>query len=349
MVGGLLVQAKKYITNTAQLVVPVGDDSIAVVSSMGRFNIKGAGMSVAIMNILKRFETPRPFEDVISELSNMYSEASLARLLDLLQDKGILISEDDAKALSAFDKFFISRSFYYTAGGKSLTEVAQELASLSIGIIGPGQMVDCLLSHLSANRLLSNFHVGITDTEVDANTETTGEIVVTYRAPCSFDAIVEKSDLVVAACSYDNHFIFNQINELCFSQGKKWLRVVIEGANAEIGPLFVPGETCCYSCLCSRQRNNMPAQEHIFHDMYASEAFYTKTKTNPIAYSTIYQLNPLSASIASTEVIKHLTNMHCSLLNQVLTVSALDFHSQKDYIYKDHACPVCTHKDVVCV
>ena len=129
----------------------------------------------------------------------------------------------------------------------------------------------------------------------------------------------------------------------------KWLRIVVEGANAEIGPLFVPGETCCYSCLRSRRHHNMAEEDYIFDDLYTDKEFYEKTKTNPIAFSSLHQLNSLSASIASSEVIKFLASMKCSLLNQVLTVNCLDFHSQKEYIYKNYQCPICTQKDVVYV
>jgi len=343
------MQSGRYVVSMTQHVVPVNDNCIAVVSSMGRFNIKGTGMSIAIMSILEHFKTPTGFDDVISALSSNYSEASLIRLLDLLLNKGILIDEHESGAITKHDKAFLEKTFFYTLGGKSLLEIIKELASLSIGIISTSQMTDCLLNHLSDSKLLSNFHVYITDTQASTNSKVAKDINITNHSLCSFDTIVENSDLIITGFNYDNHYIFNQINELCFDKGKKWLRIVTEGANAEIGPLFVPGETCCYSCLRSRRRRNMTEEDYVFDDLFTGDKFYEKTKVNPIALSALHQLNSLSANIASSEAIKYLLNMKCNLLNQILTVSCLDFHSQKEYIYKNYMCPVCVRKDVMCV
>jgi hypothetical protein len=58
------MQAERYVVNMAQDVVPVDENNVAVISTMGRFSIKGANMPTAISDILEYFRIPAHFESL---------------------------------------------------------------------------------------------------------------------------------------------------------------------------------------------------------------------------------------------------------------------------------------------
>lgn len=351
-VGGNFMSIEKYVVNISKHVVPVGADTVAIISSKKRFCIKGTNIAIVVQNILEYFREPVIFDDVIPILSNKYSAVSLKRMLDLLVDKDILINENESEVLLKHSEAFLEKNFFYTSGGKSLQKIIDELAPLHIGIIGTSQLVHCLLDDLSKSELLTNFHIGIIDREADAKIEQDGVSIVNYPLhsdSSNVQAIIKKSDFVIAASNHYDYYLFNQVNESCYKEGKKWISIAIDGLNAEIGPLFIPGETCCYSCLHTRRRQGMTSEDYIFDDLYMNKQFHERADENSMVFSSLYPLNSLSASIASAEIMKFLTGMKCNLLNQVLMVNCLDFHIQVDYIYKDYMCPICVQKDVVCV
>ena len=343
---------EKYVINFAQCVVPVDVNTIAILSFKENFSIKGVNMSAAVENILKNFNTPAVLEEVAQLLSSKYSTATLKKLLDFLVEKSVLIKECDSKESLAYDKAFLEKTFFYTKSGKSLQKIVDELTQLRIGIMGTSQLVRGLLDELSKSRLLTNFYVGALNEEIDLNLEANGVSISKYPLHADFSygqKIVDDSDIIVVAYNYFDHYFFNQVNEMCFKANKKWLRVVVNGSNAEIGPLFIPGETCCYSCLQARLFKNTTGKERVFEDLYADKEFHERSKNGAIEFSSMYPLLSIASGMASSEIMKHLTGMECNLENEVLMVDCLDFSVEKAYIFKDYMCKICVHKDVVLI
>ena len=342
---------EKYIVNFGRHIVPVDANTVAVISSKEHFSIKGTGMSAAVENILKSFKMSTSFDDAVSVLSNKYSAATLRKMLDLFVEKGILIRECDLEALSRHDETFLEKTFFYTKGDRPLHEIIYELSQVHIGIIGTNRLVHSLLDELIKGCLLTNFCVGTLSLNKEANAKPEANNVNITEYPLHSDLlvaqkIIDDSDIIIAACNYFNHYFFNQVNEMCFKANKKWLRVVIDGSNIEIGPLFIPGKTCCYSCLQAKLYKNTTDKERIFEDLYASKEFHEITRDKTIGFSSLYPLNSIAAGIASSEIMKYFTDMKCNLENEVLMIDCLNFDTQKAYIFKEYSCEVCAHKDV---
>ena len=302
---------EKYVLSTALDVVPVDDNIVAVVSSRERFKIKGSNMSVAVKAVIDCFKTPTSADDVIPQLANKYSSATLKKLIDFLINKRVLITEDESNELLKHSEDFLEKAYYYTSGGKPLAEIADALGKLRVGIIWSNQIVNCVSDTLVSGGIIPKPNV--------------------FAISKEMDSIVENSDLIIAASNFYDHYTFNQINELCTKHNVKWLRLVVDGHTAEVGPFFIPGKTCCYACLHTRERDNL--DEYIFDDL--------KVEGNPVKFSSLYHLNSIAAGIACSEIMKHFTGLRCSLLNNVYSVNCLDLHTQTDYIYKDYACKVC--------
>lgn len=55
------------------------------------------------------------------------------------------------------------------------------------------------------------------------------------------------TDVLIVALESSSPAAFHKINEVMLEENKPWLAVCFDGSEALIGPVFVPGETCCYN------------------------------------------------------------------------------------------------------
>jgi bacteriocin biosynthesis cyclodehydratase domain-containing protein len=67
-------------------------------------------------------------------------------------------------------------------------------------------------------------------------------------------ALAEAVDLVIAAPDPSELGRLEGLNTLALERGRTWLQVLpFDGEHGAVGPLFVPGETCCYRCYRIRR------------------------------------------------------------------------------------------------
>jgi len=344
------MKTKRYIVNPTVNIVSVDDDSTAIISSRKRFCIKGDKMSVAIQAILKHFNVPACFDDVMSSLSNKYSNASLTKLLGLMVDKEIVVDEQEASAITNMNPDLLGKVLFYTSGGKGLQETIKLLTPLNIGLIGTNQLVGNLLHEFESGSLIHNFHIAVTDSDIAIKPTNDYTQVSNYPldiASAYIDNIVNASDIVIAAFNFHDNYLLEKINQACFEQGKKWLRVIVDGIIAEIGPLFIPDETCCYTCLQTRKSRNAVKDEYIFDNLLADKHHHESSCNKKSVFASFYPANNLAASITTAELMKHLTGMQCNINSQVISVNCQDFHMLTHYIFKDYQCPVCSKNGMV--
>ena len=207
------------------------------------------------------FKTPTNYDEVIFLLQNKYSVDSLQKMLVFLIEKHILIDQEYYETLMKYDKDFLDKTFYYTNGGNVLYELVNRLNYVSVGIIGTNQIVNSLLNELINGGLINNFNIGLTEKNVSVHNENYKNVNISHFLDLtdiqSMDSFVCKSDFIIVASNFNDHYLFNQINELCVKKRRKWLRIFVDGNKSEVGPLFVPNETSCYSCLRFREITNM--------------------------------------------------------------------------------------------
>jgi len=338
----------RYVINTAQHIYPINDNEVAIISSLGNSCIKGPGMAAAMMDILSCFTEPMCLDMAISTLSKKYNIDNLEKLLNRCIDKRLLVSETEAKASSKHSKEFLDNAFFYTSGGKTLDEVIDTLSSVKIGIIGKNKLVSNLLRILAECGVQSEVHTGITDSI--AEIEIPNSELSIHSCKISFDLdgisnVINKCDYIVATDSYDNHFFFNGINTLCLQKNKRWIRIVTNGLNAEIGPFVDPGETCCYACLISRRRRHLTDGELVFYNMFSDEQLHKKAVANPIIFSILAPLVKMVAGVACSELLKFIMGMKCSLINNVISLNCLDYSTQKERVFRNYQCPVCSMEE----
>jgi oxazoline/thiazoline synthase len=103
-----------------------------------------------------------------------------------------------------------------------------------------------------------------------------------------------------------------QINLQQQTSGKPWLLIKPVGMVLWIGPLMVPGETGCWSCLAHRLAANRQIETFIQEQ---------GPRPDELVISTVARTansESLAANLAATEVLKWLTNPTSSLLHGVL-------------------------------
>ena len=86
-------------------------------------------------------------------------------------------------------------------------------------------------------------------------------------------------------------------NETALRHGTSWLQVLpFDGRIAAVGPLYVPGHTCCYECFLRRRAANLPLAEG---DFWALEEA-------PAAYPEAPPLQAMACGLAATLVLRFL-------------------------------------------
>ena len=278
---------KRYTVNTTNDIKFVDSNRVLLKTLKGRFQLKGDNMSIAVRDIFNCFKKPANFDDVISMLSKKYSVGSLQEILHFFVNRSILIDERSSEVLQMYEKDFVDKTLYYTLGGKSLQEIVDELTPMHVGIIGTKQFVNSLLNDLVDEGLLFNFNIGITDgtSNFSKFTEGSNINIANYpnvSDPLYMDSFVDKSDFIIVSGNYSNHCLFKQVNELCIKKDKKWIRIMIDGNSSEIGPLFIPNETCCYTCLRARQFFNMTEEQYEFDGLYEDSKLHESFQEGPV-------------------------------------------------------------------
>ena len=151
-------QMSKYIVGIEQHILVVDDDTVVVKTHGTQSRIKGPGMAVAFREIYDRFQTPRHCDEVVNALSNKYSAPSLHKMIQMLKDKHILISEDEHTALLAHGDGFLAKNLYLNSSGQPLDTIVQKMKHTKIGIIGTEPLTDELNEVIVKSELVCAIH-----------------------------------------------------------------------------------------------------------------------------------------------------------------------------------------------
>lgn len=115
----------------------------------------------------------------------------------------------------------------------------------------------------------------------------------------AWDETPAGADLAVAAPAARDLPELAAWNKRCLDAAIPWLVVLpFNGRFAAVGPLFVPGETCCYACLVRRRASTLPDPSD-FLALELAPAPY------PLGRSLAAALGGLAATVASRWLATH--------------------------------------------
>lgn len=80
------------------------------------------------------------------------------------------------------------------------------------------------------------------------------------RVPQALDALT----LLVAAPSIEQIDSLSAINRACLQARTPWVQILpFDGEIAVVGPVYIPGQTCCYECFRLRRASNSPLGQFL--------------------------------------------------------------------------------------
>lgn len=139
---------------------------------------------------------------------------------------------------------------------------------------------------------------------------------------------------VVLTREYDRKAI-EIINKQAMISRKPWLLVNPFGSETWIGPLFIPGQTGCWSCLVQRLRINRQAQ-----------SFYRAVKKNcenpllPLSFSPMSL--QITAGLTAMEVVKWIYHgKNEKLEGRIISLDTASMAMHSHELVKRPQCPVC--------
>jgi bacteriocin biosynthesis cyclodehydratase domain-containing protein len=154
------------------------------------------------------------------------------------------------------------------AGGVPPSLAARRLSTATIALVGAGSVAE------EAARLLPG-----TVRRQAWDERPRGDLAV---------AAPESAELPLLACW----------NRQCLDAGQPWMLVLpYNGRFASVGPLFIPGETCCYACFVARRASALPDGA----DLVALER---EPATYPVGRGLAAALGGLAATVAAAWIAR---------------------------------------------
>jgi bacteriocin biosynthesis cyclodehydratase domain-containing protein len=262
----------------------------------------GAVLLPVLLPLLDGTHTLDEIVEVLGEPARPAIEAALERLheLNLLLD-GPPLSDDVPAPLSATAEFLVA----LRPGEVALEGALAALRSRSVAVVGSGPAA------VEVARLL-------------------GLSGVCVRREQSISSGI---DLAVCAPAPSQLPTLADWNEQALASGQPWLQVLpFDGRYASVGPLYLPGETCCFECFRLRRLANLDAG----YELALLEA-------SPAAYPVPPALQALVAGIAVTLALEWLvlhdhhvpSAFYAVEVGQVLGLSL-------NHVYRVPRCPACS-------
>jgi bacteriocin biosynthesis cyclodehydratase domain-containing protein len=140
-------------------------------------------------------------------------------------------------------------------------------------------------------------------------------------------------DLAVVAPSVDEVAELDTWNRVANERGTRWLPVIpYDGRFAAIGPLIVPGESCCYECVLRRRAANLEYGEHL-----------REIERAPIAARADPAFESLVAAVAVHLALRWIGGQDLSLPGVLYAVEARPVLALGEHpVLRVPRCPVCS-------
>lgn len=124
------------------------------------------------------------------------------------------------------------------------------------------------------------------------------------------------------------------INEAALQGAHPWLLARVTGPQLWLGPLFIPGETGCWQCLCSRLKRNRATHSFVAGKKGLSTPPLTALGSLTTTRATVYQ-------IAATAAAQFLAGASGTLAGKVLSLDWASWTPQTHRLLRHPHCPAC--------
>jgi bacteriocin biosynthesis cyclodehydratase domain-containing protein len=148
--------------------------------------------------------------------------------------------------------------------------------------------------------------------------------------------LFESSDFVVAALEFFSPAAFHEANEVALTVGKPWISVYVDGSEALIGPIYVPGETLCY--------NEFEIQNEASSRLQADYLIYKETLASARLDAPHLVLPPFLSVVsgwATTAALSFLTSGQSFVVGRCVRVDFERFAVDYQDVLRLPRCPAC--------
>jgi bacteriocin biosynthesis cyclodehydratase domain-containing protein len=301
---------RAYVINPALDVVFCGEDEVLVLHgtrSNFRRIINDEGRKNLLARMLRSLDTPASVEDLIlQDVVDEEHASDAADLVEYLASEDVLV--DPAERLTSVYLRTLNgqeaspladRSIGFVGIGPLGARVAQEMAQLDVGHIYA--MDDRVVERVDVDRhqfgrLSPLLDEGKRYTEcLRQSFEASGmgdRLSVQFASATDEDSLrdlLETVDFAVVAAESLLSGLFHRVDDLAMDTGTPWISAFVDGSEACIGPLYVPGETCCYNefeIQCEAALSISQADYYIYKEELNKHGFRTRHLMLPAHLST---------------------------------------------------------------
>ena len=264
--NGLIIKNCSFVLNPSLKFVFCGEDEILVLHGIrSKFNqtIRDEGRTHLLGRMLRHLTSPASLQDL--QERKVIEEGELEdaeELFTTLASQGFLSPASESPIASylnaivggnqALDNICIG----IVGAGYLGSRVAEELAKIEVGRI---QILD---DRQIENVAVDKAQFNLFPTYIEKG-RPYGECLKLHLSNIGFDRLevfkepyhnqdvlkilFDASDFVIATSEVFSSHLFHTVDLVAFSAEKPWMSAFMDGSEACIGPIYVPGETCCYN------------------------------------------------------------------------------------------------------
>lgn len=282
-------------------------DALVVEHAQSALVFEGAAARRLLPSLLPLLDGTRTVDDVVGRLGPE-TRPGVERALGLLAERRLLLDGPrlrDAGRPGTVETIELLASL---DAGATLDGVAAALAEARVEVLGSGDVAAALVEVLLAS--------GVGGVE-------RGE---------GFEARGRTDDLAVVVPGRDEAAQVEAWNRRALAVGRVWLQVLpFDGRFAAIGPLYVPGETCCFECYRLRRRATSG---------YAEE--FAAVESAPVAAPAGPALGAAVAALAATVVLRWLAHRDQRLPGVFHAYERGGLSLTEHRVYRVPRCPACS-------
>lgn len=241
-----------------------GDEVLVKHGSRSRFShvIRDDGRTKLLAKVLRHLNKPVSLKELQEQQVITDSEVDEAlALIDYLKGERVVISPDE----------YLPHVYLSMVYGKKTSQLAER----TVGIVGSGYLGSRIARELSRLKvkelvLLDDRQVGPLDSiyfdlspkfvqqeayyaeSVQQALNSYGYDAVQAQVaamddPRALTDLFFEVDFVIVALEGYSPQILHTVNQVALAMRKPWISVYVDGSEAIIGPIYVPGETLCYN------------------------------------------------------------------------------------------------------
>lgn len=155
----------------------------------------------------------------------------------------------------------------------------------------------------------------------------------------AIESVFDAAAFVVVALEHFAPGILHSVNEVALSVETPWLHVSIDGSEGAIGPVFVPGETLCYSEYEFQREAAVGLK-----DEYLLYREHMQSVGNGAALSPFPPFLDIVGGYASIGALQFLVGAKCFLVERAMLIDFESLTIDMQNILRLPRCPACSSR-----